>query len=306
MSTTIDSTNAMIFKQGGFYYNVSGNDALILHKYLGYKLYGKNKPRTGFPVGSEQTVLAKIDALHINYYLLNQKGEVIAQRKFEDNRYQVVDMPNWRDHVKKKEPPANSSANPPNEEAAKNRPAICEENALGVYLNLLDGLSRDVNIFTGEIIEGLDDTLRGHLRGLADYLLSSHEHDSSSATRGKRTRFNPTRERLAAFRYSDEPISITELHARLDELVDLSKMRRIARTRIRAWLMTKGLVVHGYDEHGNSILIPTASGRASGITTATAVKDGVPYQYLLFDIKAQHLIIEKIDEIKRTKSRWAL
>ena len=46
MSNNIDSQGVMIIKQGGCYYNVSGNDALILNKYLGYKLYGINQYRT--------------------------------------------------------------------------------------------------------------------------------------------------------------------------------------------------------------------------------------------------------------------
>ena len=36
MINNIDPNGKMIFKQGGIFYNVVGNDALILNKYLDY------------------------------------------------------------------------------------------------------------------------------------------------------------------------------------------------------------------------------------------------------------------------------
>jgi hypothetical protein len=56
MKNNINPYGMLEIKQGGYYYNVSGNDALILNKYLGYKLYGIKQFRTGFPVVGEKTV----------------------------------------------------------------------------------------------------------------------------------------------------------------------------------------------------------------------------------------------------------
>lgn len=80
----------MTIKQGGFYYNVSGNDALILHKYFGYKLFGVKTLRTGFPVAGEKTVLSKLDTLSINYDLIDKDGNVVVSKRFENNLYETI------------------------------------------------------------------------------------------------------------------------------------------------------------------------------------------------------------------------
>ena len=77
MVNNINPKGVLIIRQGGYYYNVSGNDALILNKYLGYKLYGVKKFRTGFPVSAEKTVLKKLDTLEMNYDLIDKTEKEI-------------------------------------------------------------------------------------------------------------------------------------------------------------------------------------------------------------------------------------
>ena len=91
MLNNIDPHGILIIRQGGFYYNVSGNDALILNKYLGYKLYGIKEYKTGFPVKGEKTVLKKIDTLGMDYDLLDQNGSIVKSMRFENNRYEIID-----------------------------------------------------------------------------------------------------------------------------------------------------------------------------------------------------------------------
>ena len=91
MVNNINPDGILIIRQGGYYYNVSGNDALILNKYLGYKLFGVKKYRTGFPVSAEKTVLKKIDTLEMNYDLIDKTEKVLVSKRFEQNRYEIID-----------------------------------------------------------------------------------------------------------------------------------------------------------------------------------------------------------------------
>ena len=80
----------IVAKKNGFYYGVSGNDALLLHKYLGYKLYGADVPHTGFPAKAAKTVLEKLDRLRMDYILLDKAENTVVHRQFEPNLYETV------------------------------------------------------------------------------------------------------------------------------------------------------------------------------------------------------------------------
>ena len=141
----------MYIKQGGFYYNVSGNDALLLHKHFCYKLYGVKTPRTGFPVVGEATVLKKLDALSIDYDLLNQAGEIVASKRFENNLYEIVD-----ENILKESP-----------ELSEKKPSFKERAAS--YIEILQGLSEGVDTTTGEIVEGLTEDTKLQLFEMSLY-----------------------------------------------------------------------------------------------------------------------------------------
>lgn len=74
----------------GFFYSVYGNDALLLNKYFGYKLFGTNVVRTGFPVKNRETVFAEIDKLAINYDIYHY-GNLVKSKRFPDNNYEIID-----------------------------------------------------------------------------------------------------------------------------------------------------------------------------------------------------------------------
>lgn len=149
----------MFIKQGGFYYNVSGNDALLLHKHLGYKLYGVQEPRTGFPVSRGDTVLKKLDALSIDYDLLDQAGEIIVSKRFEKNLYEIVDMTN------------NGQQN--DAEVAKAPTGVKRKlpfkARMAAYIEILQGLSEGVDTTTGEVVEGLGQNVKLQLFEMSLY-----------------------------------------------------------------------------------------------------------------------------------------
>jgi len=160
MINKIDPQGKMVFKQCGFFYNAFGNDALILNKYLGYKLYGVYKHRTGFGVSSRDKILEKIDSLNMNYDLLDGKGNIIISKKFKDNRYEIIDPEYPIEGVY-------SDA----EEPAKilNTKGIRQKGRMSKYVEILKGLGNGVNIFSGEMLENLDNDLKAFFMELAEY-----------------------------------------------------------------------------------------------------------------------------------------
>ena len=154
-SIRLYNDGVITIKQGGFYYNVSGNDALILNKYLGYKLFGVKAPRTGFPVSGEATVLKKLDKLSINYTLLNQAGEIVFSKRFENNQYEIINE-NSELSINEELIPIKEQKKP-----FKQR--------LATYINILQGLSESVDVVTGEVVEGLSEDLKLQLFEMSVY-----------------------------------------------------------------------------------------------------------------------------------------
>lgn len=68
----------IVFRKFGGFYSVYDNDAIILHYLFNYKI---KESRVGFPVNSIDKVTNKLDELHINYQVEDEKVS------FKDNKY---------------------------------------------------------------------------------------------------------------------------------------------------------------------------------------------------------------------------
>ena len=68
----------VVFRKFGGFYSAYDDDALILHYLFGYKI---KESRVGFPTGSIDKIIDKLNELHINYKV-DDKNIV-----FDDNKY---------------------------------------------------------------------------------------------------------------------------------------------------------------------------------------------------------------------------
>lgn len=84
----------MHISQQGFFYSVKGNDALLLNKLFGYKLYGE-EVATGFPVKSKEVVLNKLDSYCIDYDLFDRYNRLIISKRHENNKYEILDASSY-------------------------------------------------------------------------------------------------------------------------------------------------------------------------------------------------------------------
>lgn len=160
--TNVETSNVasgvMLIKQGGFYYNVSGNDALLLHKYLGYKVFGVNVIRTGFPVARRDTVLKKIDALQIDYDVYDINDKLIISQRFSPNNYEELD----ENEFVPTQPTATSN------QTSDSTPKTTQSK-IELFVPVLQALSEGINLYTGEVINGIDERLQNDLSELLLY-----------------------------------------------------------------------------------------------------------------------------------------
>ena len=76
----------IMLKYGNFY-EILGNDALIINNLFGYKINKlSNTFKVGFPVSSINNVVSKLNNYNINYIVID-KEEIIKIRDFEMNNY---------------------------------------------------------------------------------------------------------------------------------------------------------------------------------------------------------------------------
>lgn len=192
-------------KQGGYYYNVYGNDALILHNHLGYKLYGKNILRTGFPVAGEKTVLSKLDALSINYDLIDKTGNLVVSRRFENNLYEIY--------------PAYKASVFNEDQLIKDQPAKMNfKDRINYYFEILNGLSEEVNVITGEMVEGLDSEIKLQFLEMSKYfdqkLKSKEKKENKYPNQGQKWSEEEDEQLLSEYRESENIREISKIHNR--------------------------------------------------------------------------------------------
>jgi hypothetical protein len=193
----------MIIKQGGFYYGVSGNDALLLNKHLGYKLFGVKTVRTGFPVSGEATVLKKLDSLSIDYDLINQVGDVIVSRRFDNNRYEIIEQSN-----------PNGIEIPDCKKIVK-KPF---KERIGAYIDILQGLSEGVDVLSGEVVEGLCDDLKLELFEMSMYfderLKAKETLEKKHPNQGQKWTLEEDQQLLTEFKEGKTVKEISDIHQR--------------------------------------------------------------------------------------------
>ena len=201
----IDHNGIITIKQEGFYYSVSGNDALIFNHYFGYKLYGKNILRTGFPVVGEKTVLAKLDALSMNYDLFDKDGNIVVSKRFENNLYEIISM--------------NGATIINEDRLPKVQPIKMNfKEKMEYYSGILNGLSEGVNVVTGEMIDGLDPEIKLQLLEMSKYfdqrLKSKERQEDKYSQQGQKWSQEEDEQLLSEYREGKTIKEISEIHSR--------------------------------------------------------------------------------------------
>lgn len=117
-------------------------------------------------------------------------------------------------------------------------------------------------------------------------------------TKHEKENFSVTLEQLASFPYSDEPITVSEIAKRINEVADLSEyQRKVKGVDINNVLVNIGVleVLDRYD--GKTCKLPTEAGKSIGIITQERIGKYGPYFSVLFTKEAQQFVVDNINAV---------
>lgn len=113
----------------------------------------------------------------------------------------------------------------------------------------------------------------------------------------KKSPFFISYETRALFSFSKEPIPVSEIAKRINDLADHEVMKKISYTVIISWLLEIGVLTSIALPSGKQAQHPTSEGAKLGITVEERMGLQGPYQVVVYDTQAQHFIIDNLDAI---------
>lgn len=113
--------------------------------------------------------------------------------------------------------------------------------------------------------------------------------------------FAITDEQLEKFPYSNRPLPVSEITRRINSLIDTDSMRLFKYKNIITYLKENGYLEQQKDTGKKTKNRPTEKGKTLGIFDEVIVGAYGPYIVILYNLNAQHFIIDHIREIMEVK-----
>ena len=167
----------------------------------------------------------------------------------------------------------------------------------------VEKLANGINPLTGQAVPDTDIInnvkISRCLFYVADIIRQVLENGGTSQRKGKVAKmpFQLDYQARKAFRYSEEPIPISEITRRINELIAPEKMLKLSYKHILDWLIEIGLLTVAYDITGKTIRCPTASGLGLGITNEQRQSARGIYTVTLYSKAAQAFIVDNLDAV---------
>ncbi|MCD7784662.1 MAG: hypothetical protein LUH18_03650 [Oscillospiraceae bacterium] len=99
------------------------------------------------------------------------------------------------------------------------------------------------------------------------------------------------------FRFSDNPIPVSNLAERINSLIDTDTMSEIKYRSITSWLISVGILEEIVDSNGKTKKVPTKNGNTVGITSQQRTEMYGVYYVTVYNRAAQKFILDNIDTI---------
>ena len=115
--------------------------------------------------------------------------------------------------------------------------------------------------------------------------------------KSKKEPFSLTIEQREAFDFSAAPIPISEISKRINMLSANENMSTLSYAAIRDWLMSLGMLEHALDGNGKNVARPTPQGESTGIALEARNGANGPYFVVVYNLAAQHFILDNLDAI---------
>lgn len=104
-------------------------------------------------------------------------------------------------------------------------------------------------------------------------------------------------EQRAAFPFTEQPMTVSEICRALNEMVDPFVYRYLRTTTITDWLLQRGFLEMNTWGDGTPFRGPTALGRSIGLSVEERSGKRGPCQVTLYHPDAQHFILDNLDDI---------
>ncbi len=113
----------------------------------------------------------------------------------------------------------------------------------------------------------------------------------------KRVAFNISDEELNKYEYSEDPISITHVVKRINNLINQNEIKSLSYKIISAWLKEIGMLEDANGKYGNARTCPTQLGEELGISIEKRIGNKGEYFATYYNRNAQEFIINHLQAI---------
>ena len=133
---------------------------------------------------------------------------------------------------------------------------------------------------------------------IADILRQVLENGGAVAKRrASKLPFYITDEALERFEYSDVPISLTHIVARINALVDLDSVHKLSFRKVVLWLKKAGLLENCDGKYPGVKTCPTLQGEEIGLCIEKRISTIGEYFAVYYNRNAQEFIVNHIQSI---------
>ena len=169
--------------------------------------------------------------------------------------------------------------------------------------NYIDKLAQGINPLTNQPVPEEELINNVHISRcfffVSDVLRRVLENGGvSTKSRPKLAAFQIDHETLTHFAYSGEPLAISRITERINELVDTTQTKKLSYNVIQNWLLEIGLLEEIELPDGKKKKRPSEQGRQVGISLEHRVNPyGKEYNVILYDRDAQQFIVDNLPEL---------
>lgn len=174
--------------------------------------------------------------------------------------------------------------------------------------SFIDKLSLGIDPTTGEQVSRNDVIFNPRISKCLSYVSEILNHlvinngRLPAEYRNHLTEFQLGEANRDSFRFSDEPISISEFCSRINELADLTVCKKLSAAKVNEWLIRVRFleVIENTENSASSSKTkkyPTAQGFEMGISTELRQGSKGSYTVLLYNRNMQKFMLDNIDGI---------
>ena len=169
--------------------------------------------------------------------------------------------------------------------------------------NYLDKLARGINPLNDQPVP--EEELINNVRisrcffYVSDVLRRVLENGGiGNAPRPKLPPFSIDHETLKGYVCTEEPLTISRIAERINELVDTTQMKKLSYSVVSKWLLEIGVLKEVELADGSHKKVPTEQGEQLGISLERRVNPyGREYKVVVYDRTAQQFVVDNLPEL---------